>query len=238
MKIDAINAGLFLRGGKYDNLIREVLYVGPPYDTVIGPANVAYVDPYGGGICSLSTMAAWAKEVIPRPDNWCRRSPIVAKLNGLGLLPEQNGETIEFRFSKERSDLANKLVTWAFRNTELEDIHAGKYAPPGSRVVTPDGMTYDWEDVSRISDEEMRTLMIAAMDRVYTMLSFPDLPMPYLSTTWDAAKLDEKTMLNWEALGYFGEAKRRAAKEKLDLEFEKILGRKPRQIREEGIGEN
>ena len=42
----------------------------------------------------------------------------MAKLNGLGLLPEQNEETIEFPFSKERSDLANKLVTWAFRNTE------------------------------------------------------------------------------------------------------------------------
>lgn len=238
MKVDAIKAGAFLRGGKSGNLIREVLYVGPPHDVVIGPANVAYDDAFGGGICSISTMAAWAKAVIPKPDSWCRASPIVAKLKEYRLLPEQDGKTFEIPFSKEVSDFANKLVTWGFRNTELEGIHAGKYVPPGSKVVTPNGMTYDWEDVSRISDDEMRSLMIGAMDKIYTMLTFPDLPMPYLSTKWDDAKLDRKTMLVLEAEGYFGEAKRQAAKEKLNLEFERILASEPRQIREEGIGEN
>ena len=220
MKADAIKAGVFLRGGKYDNLIREVLYVGSPQDRVIGPAKVAYDDPYGGGICSLSTIAAWAKAVLPKPDGWCRTSPIVPKLGEYGLLPEQDSSTFEIPFSKERSDLAKKLVTWAFRNTELEDIHAGKYVPPGSTVVTPEGATYAWEDVSRISDEEMRMLMITAVDKVYTMLTFPDLSMFYnFSTKWHDAKLDEDMMVSWEASGYFGDAKRRAAEQKLDFRF-------------------
>lgn len=40
-------------------------------------------------------------------------------------------------------------------------------------LLTPDGET-PWTEVSRISDEEMKALMIECVDRVFTWLSYSD----------------------------------------------------------------
>ena len=61
------------------------------------------------------------------------------------------------------------------RNTGIEDIHSG--IEPGSpagdfsdvKVVTPQG-EIPWNEVSRISNDEMRAFMRQVVDRLYTCL--------------------------------------------------------------------
>ena len=71
--------------------------------------------------------------------------------------------------------LAKYLAQQCFRNTMLEDLHAG---------VTPDSATGDYSDVvvrspygeipwpmlSRLSDEEMKALMIEVVNKTYRAL--------------------------------------------------------------------
>ena len=72
--------------------------------------------------------------------------------------------------------LAKYLAQQCFRNTMLEDLHAG---------ITPDSQTGDYTDVvvqspygeipwprlSRLSDEEMKALMIDVMNKTYRALT-------------------------------------------------------------------
>lgn len=76
-----------------------------------------------------------------------------------------------------RKRLAKAMVLECFRNTKLEDFHAG--TTPSSavgdysdvKVVSPFG-EIPWAKVSRLSDEEMKTLMIDVIDRSYAFLCF------------------------------------------------------------------
>jgi hypothetical protein len=71
--------------------------------------------------------------------------------------------------------LAKALALACVRNTFLEDLHAGK--SPDSKtgdysdvkVVTPYG-EIPWNNVSRISDDEMKTLMQEVVNKLYTFL--------------------------------------------------------------------
>jgi len=56
-------------------------------------------------------------------------------------------------------DEANAMVAWAFRNGPLEDLHAGEYLP---LLENP--------SLSRISDDEMKTLMINACCQMEKLL--------------------------------------------------------------------
>ncbi len=75
--------------------------------------------------------------------------------------------------------LSKILVETCFRNSELENLHAG--VTPSSatgdysdvKVVTPYG-EIPWTHLSRISDEEMKALMIDVVDRTYTFLRFTE----------------------------------------------------------------
>jgi hypothetical protein len=72
--------------------------------------------------------------------------------------------------------LAKYLAQQCFRNTMLEDLHAG---------ITPDSQTGDYTDVvvrspygeipwprlSRLSDEEMKALMIEVVNKTYRTLT-------------------------------------------------------------------
>jgi len=72
--------------------------------------------------------------------------------------------------------LAKYLAQQCFRNTMLEDLHAG---------ITPDSQTGDYTDVvvrspygeipwprlSRLSDEEMKALMIDVVNKTYRTLT-------------------------------------------------------------------
>jgi len=71
--------------------------------------------------------------------------------------------------------LAKLFVSVCFRNTFLEDLHAGfgPFSKTGDysdvKVVTPD-REIPWSNLSRISDEEMKKLMKECVDKMYTML--------------------------------------------------------------------
>lgn len=71
--------------------------------------------------------------------------------------------------------LAKALAALCVRHTVLEDIHAGK--PVVSRtgdyrdvkLVTPSG-EIPWNEVSRITQAEMKTLMKQVVNKLYTVL--------------------------------------------------------------------
>ena len=71
--------------------------------------------------------------------------------------------------------LAKYLVQQRFRNSVLEDLHAGM--APDSRtgdysdvfVHTPFGDIH-WRDLSRFDDAEMKTLMIDSVNRTYKFI--------------------------------------------------------------------
>ena len=71
--------------------------------------------------------------------------------------------------------LAKALAVTCVRNTILEDLHAG--ISPLTRTgdhsdvaaVTPYG-EIPWDQVSRISDDEMKPLMKEVVDKVFTVL--------------------------------------------------------------------
>ena len=56
-------------------------------------------------------------------------------------------------------DEANAIVAKAFRNGPLEDLHAGKWSE-----------LLDNQELSRITDEEMKALMISACEQVVQLL--------------------------------------------------------------------
>jgi hypothetical protein len=91
--------------------------------------------------------------------------------------------------------LALVLVETCMRNSELENLHAG--VTPSSAtgdfsdvtVVTPYG-EIPWARLSRISDIEMKALMIDVVDRVYTYLRYPEeLARLGGAVRWDRPKL-------------------------------------------------
>ena len=56
-------------------------------------------------------------------------------------------------------DEANAIVASAFRNGPLEDLHAGKYSE-----------LLEQKELSRISDDEMKELMINACEKMEELL--------------------------------------------------------------------
>jgi len=79
------------------------------------------------------------------------------------------------------SQLAKAITVLCVRNTFLEELHSGK--TPASKtgdysdvkVVTPYG-EIPWQQLSRISDEEMKRLMKEIVNKVYTFLCRQDDP--------------------------------------------------------------
>jgi ligand-binding SRPBCC domain-containing protein len=75
-----------------------------------------------------------------------------------------------------RKRLAKLMALECFRNSKLEDLHAGIYPNSQSgdysdvKVVTPFG-EISWERLGRFSDDEMKMLMIDVVDRCYEFLS-------------------------------------------------------------------
>ena len=86
--------------------------------------------------------------------------------------------------------LAKYMAQQCFRNTVLEDYHAGitPYSEAGDYsdvfVKTPAG-EIPWSKLSRLSDEEMKTLMIDVVNRTYLLLRtlFDEDVGPYLIRT-------------------------------------------------------
>lgn len=100
-----------------------------------------------------------------------------------------------------------RLETWAkaivetgVRDTQIEDLHAGVWPTTETgdysdvKVVTPDG-DIPWAAPSRISDEEMKALMIEVVDRVFTVLRYPEELMALRAAErWNRPRLDPHLM--------------------------------------------
>lgn len=81
---------------------------------------------------------------------------------------------------KTDAELLKRLTKYvalnAFRNTHLEDLHAG--TSPSSkagdfsdvRVISPYG-EIQWTKLSRFSDDEMKTLMIDVVNHTYFVMA-------------------------------------------------------------------
>ena len=109
-------------------------------------------------------------------------------------------EPLSAKDARELARMSKAIVEICVRNTELETLHAGRF--PVSRtgdfsdvvVITPDG-EIPWPELSRISDPEMKALMIEIVDRVFTYMRFPEaLATIPGGRAWDPPKLNEDLM--------------------------------------------
>ena len=107
---------------------------------------VRWHDQYGPGMCSTEAFLKVCQSLAPAIQ---------------GLDPEQEQRTTSPTPQVELTlrDEANALTAFAFRNGFLEDLHAGKDSP-----------LLDAPDLSRITDDEMKRLMIEASEKLAEML--------------------------------------------------------------------
>ena len=88
--------------------------------------------------------------------------------------------TVEHLEAVQASDLVRKrlaklMALRCFRNTNLEDLHAGIFPTSQSgdytdvKVVSPYG-EIPWQRLGRFSDDEMRALMIDVVNHCYAFL--------------------------------------------------------------------
>ncbi len=106
--------------------------------------------------------------------------PIVCAYAIVEILTEANMDTNEEvrAFITEpvlQQRLAKYLVLHCFRNSMLEDLHAGTSPSSASgdysdvSVSSPYGVI-PWPEVSRLNDDEMKCLMIDVVDRTYRFI--------------------------------------------------------------------
>lgn len=128
------------------------------------------------GVCQRQTLATWAsreatanevaglKRSEGRQHREERERKLLAKLSE--TMPNQtDDDPFEAHFAGgfTTRDEANALVAWAFRNGPLEDLHAGKRSE-----------LLDDPSLSRITDEEMKTLMINACRQLTELLELKE----------------------------------------------------------------
>lgn len=96
----------------------------------------------------------------------------------------------------EKARFTLALVEQCVRNTFLEDLHAGTVPDSASgdysdvKVVTPFG-EIPWTQLSRISDAEMKTLMIEIANKVFTFLTYAeDLTALEGAARWNRPEID------------------------------------------------
>lgn len=111
----------------------------------------------------------------------------------------------------EKAFFTLALVEQCVRNTGLEDLHAGIFPSSTTgdysdvKIVSPYG-EIPWTNLSRLSDEEMKALMIEVTNKVFTFLTHTeDLLVLGDAARWNKPKLDPH-MVRW--------ARRRAAQRK------------------------
>ena len=111
--------------------------------------------------------------------------------------------------------VAKLLAFHGVRNSALEDLHAGTF--PSSeigdfsdvKVVSPYG-EIPWNQVGRISDDEMKPLMEDIVNRLYTFLFHlltsgePDRGMP-LPKNWSPPQIEDAIAGMWTAAGHPGD---------------------------------
>lgn len=113
---------------------------------------------------------------------------------------------------KMASKIAKLITVMCVRNTELENIHAGK-APVTKtgdysdiKVIDAEGNEFTWNEASRIDDDEMKALMKQIVNRVYTYFiqgedpRFQNLALYYMQFVreWDDPEPEIDPALNIE----------------------------------------
>ena len=86
-------------------------------------------------------------------------------------------EEMPIRGKKEKSELAKIMAAACVRRGYLEKLHCG--ITPVTRtgdysdvkVIDADGRVIPWDQISRINQDEMKTLMIGVVNRIYTFLA-------------------------------------------------------------------
>lgn len=117
--------------------------------------------------------------------------------------------------------LAKSIAVLCVRNTFLEDLHSGITPSSQSgdysdvKVVTPYG-EIPWHKLSRLSDAEMKRLMMEIVDKIYTFLcrqKEPDFLAAFL-------RMGDMYAARWEqpqmAEGFVLPAKRSRRKPRMD----------------------
>ncbi len=114
----------------------------------------------------------------------------------------------KLRIGAER--LAKLIALNCVRNTFLENLHSG--TTPDSKtgdfsdvkVVSPFG-EIPWNNLSRISDEEMKKLNKEIVNKIFTFLlhlenEIPPVGQQYFRfpSNWDAAEIDSAIQRTWE----------------------------------------
>ena len=108
------------------------------------------------------------------------------------------------------AQLAKAMAMLCVRNSRLEDLHAGivPVTKTGDwsdvTVVDADGNRIPWCDVSRIDDDEMRTLMRDVVNRLYTFQLRAEDPAlqaeieKWMSVAgkWDEPRIDTRMLKN------------------------------------------
>lgn len=96
----------------------------------------------------------------------------------------------------EKARFTLALVEQCVRNTALEDLHAGTVPSSATgdfsdvKVVTPYG-EIPWTRLSRLSDEEMKSLMIEVCNKVFTFLTHTeDLLVLDGAARWNRPQID------------------------------------------------
>src|SRR5580658_7266790 len=116
---------------------------------------------------SSSTPAAWHSRPPRGSDE--RDNCYGMKLHGDHVLGALTGDP------ELQQRLAKYMVLQCFRNSLLEDLHSGITPSSASGdysdvfVTTPYG-EIPWPRLSRLSDEEMKSLMIDVVNRTYQFL--------------------------------------------------------------------
>ena len=110
----------------------------------------------------------------------------------------------------EAENLARLITLHCVRNTFIEDLHSGTF--PGSKigdysdvkVVTPYG-EIPWNEISRISDDEMKILNKEVLNKLFTFLLWLQKEAPpvgpedlYLPANWDPAEVDKPIKGFWD----------------------------------------
>lgn len=100
----------------------------------------------------------------------------------------------------EKTRFTFALVEQCVRNTFLEALHAGTVPDSATgdysdvKVVTPFG-EIAWTELSRISDAEMKQLMVEITNKVFTFLTYPDdLVTVGPAARWNKPEIDPALM--------------------------------------------
>ena len=101
---------------------------------------------------------------------------------------------------KAKSEFAKIMAAACVRNSYLEELHSGKTPVTRTgdysdvKVIDADGRVIPWDQVSRINQDEMKTLMIGVVNRIHTFLARTLLSRTMDNEFWQAVN---RTAVPW-----------------------------------------